>query len=142
MTSRRAPVGAIIILLLHLAGCQREMSADARSRSFDAFSAAASAMSNRDFAAAYDLYSQALASGGLDADHAAEAQLLRAVCAAHLGKYAEAHADLDQLEAHAPLDDRFYAARAWLLQCEGNATAAAAAMQKARALNPAVEPFQ
>jgi Tfp pilus assembly protein PilF len=99
------------------------------------------AWESADLAHAEQQLTPAIRSGSLDSDQYVEGLLMRALVRAALGKYRQAHADLDRAQEGAAQLDRVFAIRAYILQGEGQPEAARRAMEQAREVNPGAVPY-
>lgn len=98
------------------------------------------ALENGEYQRAAELLTVAIDNATLSADAYSDAMIKRAICCAKLGKFDEAHADLDEAERGAH-EDQAHAARSFVYGKQGKSNESRAAMIRARKLNPAIEPF-
>lgn len=139
-SGRRA---AAITLLIAAAGCSRapSQSADSRQRANQSHEQAEAAFQSGDLATAGEHFAAAI-QHGLSADNYANAVVKQTVCWAAAGKYEEAMAELDKLEAGAPNLDQVYAARSYVLAKQGKLAESREALAKAKQFNRALQEFK
>lgn len=137
MNHLRAPWAAWLLLVV--LGCGAPSAPD-RSNAQADFNAATEAFDQGNFAQAMQHYDAVVESVGLNPDQMAETYIRRAVCRAHTGDMAGAHADLDFMAEGGPTE-LVYSARAFVLRAEGRTSEAASMLAKARQLDRNVEVF-
>lgn len=128
-----------LLLAALIAGCGPD--APDRTQVQESMNTGLAAFTEGRFADAERALTAAISTGGLSPDQVVDAYVHRAVCRASLGDTKNAHADLDAAEQGAPNLDLVLSARAFVLDREGNVTAARESLAKARALNPQVKTF-
>ena len=95
-----------------------------------------------DWVTAEKMYSESMASGGLNPDLYVDVLLQRAVCRANLSDFENAHADLDMASQGAASVERVHVARAFVFQSQGKIDDANEQMSLAREIDPSVEPIE
>ncbi|MCA9129757.1 MAG: hypothetical protein KDB22_21875 [Planctomycetales bacterium] len=126
-----------LCLSVCLAGCSRQMSSQTVAVAQDALNEAGQLLADGDAGGALSKIESALA-GGLDADQAAQALLVRARCYAHQGDFEKAAADIEQALMGAPDEAMVQLTRGVLEQKQGNSSAAKKHFSAAKRLDPSI----
>jgi len=130
-----------VLMTICIAGCSKPHVAPDLIRSAEsAHAQGLEAMESHDYATALEQFTEAIESGGLNADQAAAALLLSADCHVELGHLDDAASVLASLEDQSPEEDQFHLVRCKLFARQGDAAKAHAEFEVARRINPAVQP--
>jgi tetratricopeptide (TPR) repeat protein len=134
----------MVLILAFGAGCSSpaEQLEETRKAASQDYNEALAAFSSGDRAAAEQKFTMVLERGGINPDLYCDAMLRRAVCWAAAGKFDEALADLQTLQAGGGPPDQILAARSYVLGKQGKAAEARAALAKARQYNRTVQEFK
>jgi tetratricopeptide (TPR) repeat protein len=131
---------AVVVGTCFSTGCGGNKDETIRRSAQTSFDEGAAAIGRKDYAAAKDLLTQAIASG-LYPDLCDGALEMRAACHAALGDFTAAQSDIDQMQRGGADESLILAAKAFLLHKQGKAAEARLALQKAKRLNPKVLTF-
>jgi len=135
-------VSACVALVFGVVGCNSSgRQASKRELAYRLVQEANAALEKHQYQEARAKFSQAIDTGGLNVDIYINATIQRAICAATLGDFEAAYADLDRMEQGAPNLDVVYAARSFVLAKQGKKKEAKAVWAKARRFNRKVKPF-
>ena len=134
----------LLLLFSALSGCNsaEERGADVRRASYASYEEGLAALEAKQYAAAEEKFSAAIAEGGLNFDILCDAHIKRAVCRAAAGRFDEALAELQEVEDHGGDLGAVESARSYIFRKQGNEARARAAWARARQLNPLVQEFR
>jgi tetratricopeptide (TPR) repeat protein len=127
-----------LILITAFPACRRQANPAVYQESQQAFDAGLKASAEGRYEAAIEQLGAALEGGGLLPDSYSTALLERAICLARLGRFQEAHADLE-IAAGGAAADEIHRARSFVFAKEGKTVESDSEFREARRLNPSIQ---
>jgi tetratricopeptide (TPR) repeat protein len=132
-------LGSLILIVSVSQGCKKKIDPALYADTTVAFNDGIKAYEAGEFEKSVTALTAAIDGYGLSPDQFATAIVRRAVSYGRLGKFTEAHKDLDEAERGAPNMDEVFQARHFVFSAEGNKTKAAEALREAKKLNSRIK---
>lgn len=129
----------LIVVVACMAGCGPQNAKSATQTSEQDYQLAREAFERKDYLEAARLVDGALGRGGLNADLAADAIMIRAKANIQLGKLSEALKDLEEARNGPVLREEIFAAKGDIAILQGDLAEARRLYEKAQKANPAIK---